>query len=202
MKSSSIVIETIESQALRDNALGDPHNRPLPIYLPPGYEDKEGQFPTAYLLAGFASTGFTFLNQLPWEEDIRSRLDRLIQSGDCKPMIVVMPDCFTRYGGSQYLDSPATGLYQSYLLEIVDYVDTHFHTFADRNYRAILGKSSGGYGALMTAMGNIWNGCRPQWGQIFRKMLCKGIAWTARSSPTDGCGSDPIQPLHGLPKGK
>jgi len=99
MTASRIVIENFESQALRENALGDPNIRPLPIYLPPDYDDKS-RYPTVYLLAGYASSGLTFLNYLPWEEDIRSRLDRLIESGQCKPMIVVMPDCFTRYGGS------------------------------------------------------------------------------------------------------
>ncbi|OGO18949.1 MAG: hypothetical protein A2Z14_04850 [Chloroflexi bacterium RBG_16_48_8] len=152
MNTSRIVINTIESLTLKDNALKDPYTRPLAIYLPPNYEDGEDRFPTSYLLAGFTGTGLTFLNHQAWEEDIRSRLDRLIYTGECKPMIVVMPDCFTRYGGSQYLDSPATGHYQSYLLEIVEYVDRHFRTLADRDHRVILGKSSGGYGALMNAM--------------------------------------------------
>ncbi len=152
MKPSRIVIENIESQALQNNALGDPHSRPLPIYLPPNYEDGNDRYPTSFLLAGFPSSGLTFLNHIPWEEHIQSRLDRLIQSGECKPMIVVMPDCFTRYGGSQYLDSPALGLYQSYLLEIVDFIDRTFRTVPDRDHRVILGKSSGGYGALMMAI--------------------------------------------------
>ena len=151
MTASRIVIENFESHALRQNALGDPYIRPLPIYLPPDYDEK-AWYPTVYLLAGYASSGLTFLNYLPWEEDIRSRLDRLIKSGQCKPMIVVMPDCFTRFGGSQYLDSPATGNYQSYLLEIVEYVDHQFRSLPDRDHRAIVGKSSGGYGAFMMAL--------------------------------------------------
>jgi enterochelin esterase-like enzyme len=152
MEASRIVIENFESHMLRDNYLGDPHIRPLSIYLPPDYDTGKDRYPSTYLLSGFASSGLTFLNYLPWEEDIRSRLDRLIQTGQCKPMIVVMPDCFTRYGGSQYLDSAATGPYQSYLLEIVDYVDEKYRTLPDRDHRAILGKSSGGYGAFMMVL--------------------------------------------------
>jgi enterochelin esterase-like enzyme len=152
MESSVIQIDYFESQALRNNPLRDPHIRPVVIYLPPGYEEGDERYPTTYLLASYASSGLTFLNYLPWEEDIRSRLDRLIRFGHYKPMIVVMPDCFTRFGGSQYLDSIAVGSYQSYLLEIVEYIDENYRSMPNREYRAILGKSSGGYGAIMMAM--------------------------------------------------
>ena len=30
--------EEFDSEALKGNPLGDPHQRPVPIYLPPGYE--------------------------------------------------------------------------------------------------------------------------------------------------------------------
>jgi len=68
-------------------------------------------------------------------------------------MILVFPDCFTKLGGSQYLDSPAVGAYRSYLLgEILPYVDNKFRTKRDRRYRGVMGKSSGGYGAITIAM--------------------------------------------------
>ena len=152
MTESKIVIEKFDSKTLKNNPLGDPSTRPLPIYLPPGYTEGEKRFPVAYLLAGYAGSGLNFFNRVAWDENIQERLDRLIQSEKCKPMLVVMPDCFTRYGGSQYLDSTATGNYQSYLLEIVDYIDTKFLTIPERDFRIIMGKSSGGYGALMAAM--------------------------------------------------
>jgi enterochelin esterase family protein len=68
-------------------------------------------------------------------------------------MIVVMPDCFTRFGGSQYINSTATGRYEDYLVsEIVPFVDRRFRTRAESEGRALMGKSSGGYGALVQAM--------------------------------------------------
>ncbi len=79
-------------------------------------------------------------------------MDRLIETGQCRPMMLVMPDGFTRYGGSQYIDSDGTGRYQQYLLEIVRRVDGRFRTRAGRTFRAIAGKSSGGFGALTAAM--------------------------------------------------
>ena len=67
--------------------------------------------------------------------------------------IVVMPDCFTRYGGSQYLNSSATGRYEDHLVrELVPSGRPHVRTMADPGARAVVGKSSGGYGALVLAM--------------------------------------------------
>ena len=68
-------------------------------------------------------------------------------------MIAVLPDCFTRYGGSQFLNPLATGDYEDYLIrEIVPFVDDNFRTIKNKNSRAVMGKSSGGYGALIMAM--------------------------------------------------
>jgi len=152
MSSSQIIRPIYESSSLQNNALGDPVSRSIQIYLPPGYDANNNHYPVAYLLAGFVGTGISFMNYSPWEENIQQRLDRLISSSVCKPMMVVMPDCFTRYGGSQYLNSPSTGNYLSYLLEIVTYIDENFRSIPDRDHRAIMGKSSGGYGAFMTAI--------------------------------------------------
>lgn len=68
-------------------------------------------------------------------------------------MILIFPDCFTRYGGSQYLDSPAIGAYRAHLLqEILPLVDRKYRTKSARRYRGVMGKSSGGYGAITLAM--------------------------------------------------
>jgi len=68
-------------------------------------------------------------------------------------MIVVMPDCLTRFGGSQYVNSAATGRYADHLLdELVPWVDATWRTHADRDHRGVAGKSSGGFGALTLGM--------------------------------------------------
>ena len=154
MERGRVVIETIDSRVLQGNAMGDPTRRQLPIYLPPGYDsDAARRYPSAYVLAGFTGRGLTLLNDVWGDEPLPQRLDRLIASGRMQPMIVAMPDCVTRLGGSQYINSSATGRYEDYLIdEIVPFVDTCFRTRAERTQRAILGKSSGGYGALIQAM--------------------------------------------------
>jgi enterochelin esterase family protein len=93
------------------------------------------------------------LNDDAFTPNLAERMDKLISSGQVRPMIVVMPDCFTRYGGSQYLKSSATGNYEDYVSsELVDFVDANFRTVPDRQHRAVMGKSSGGYGALVMGM--------------------------------------------------
>jgi len=64
-----------------------------------------------------------------------------------------MPDCFTRFGGSQYMDSAATGRYETHIVgELVPWADERYRTLAKREHRAVAGKSSGGYGALHLGM--------------------------------------------------
>lgn len=143
-----------ESKILSGNPLGDPHVRKMPVYLPPGYERDTGQrYPVVFLLTGFTGRGSMMLNESAFAPNIKERLDILIGSGRIRPMIAVLPDCFTRYGGSQYIDSPATGNYESHLTkELVPLVDSEFRTVPERSSRAVAGKSSGGYGALVLSM--------------------------------------------------
>lgn len=150
-----VVLLTIESRILRGNRPGDPHVRDLPVYLPPGYDDSSERYPVLLALTGFMGTGRMLLNVSAWGETLPQRLDRLHRDGDIGSMIVAMPDCFTRYGGSQYLDSSATGRYAAHLVdEIVPLLDARLRTLAAARHRGIFGKSSGGYGALVHAMSN------------------------------------------------
>src|SRR5262249_49341509 len=105
-----------------------------------------------YCLAGFTGSARTWLNFQAWVPRIDQRMDALAAQG-VPEMIFVFPDCFTRYGGSQYLDSTATGRYRPYLVnEIIPAIDLKYRTWSDRRYRGVMGKSSGGYGAITIAM--------------------------------------------------
>lgn len=153
MSPSQIRIERFESRVLQGNFLGDPASRRVAIYLPPGYDDNESRYPVVFILVGYTGRGIFLLNESPWDENIKERLDRLISSGEIAPMIVIMPDCFTRYGGSQYINSTGTGRYQDHIVEeLVPWADGRFRTIPGRKYRAIVGKSSGGFGSLIMGM--------------------------------------------------
>jgi enterochelin esterase family protein len=142
-----------ESRVLENNSLGDKHVRDDYVYLPPGYEAGAERFPVVYCLTGFTGRGKMFLNDSAFAPNLAERMDALIGAGKIRPMIAVMPDCFTHYGGSQYINSSATGRYEDYLTdELIAFVDENFRTIADKNARAVMGKSSGGYGAIVCGL--------------------------------------------------
>src|SRR5712691_3968968 len=144
----------LESAALRGNALGDPHVRPLWVYLPPTYEaEPERRFPSVYLIQGHTGQLDMWRNRSAFRPTVTELVDRLFAEEGCPPALVVFVDAWTSYGGSQFLDSPAVGDYHTYLCdEIVPFVDGSYRTLADAAHRGIAGKSSGGYGAMVTPM--------------------------------------------------
>jgi S-formylglutathione hydrolase FrmB len=143
-----------DSQLLRGNPLGDPHQRPLYVYVPPGYDDEpERRYPSVYIIQGLTGQVDMWRNRSAFRRNFPETADALFASGDAPPCIVVWVDAWTSYGGAQFLDSPGTGRYHSYLCdEIVPWVDEHYRTLAAAEHRGISGKSSGGYGAMVTPM--------------------------------------------------
>ncbi len=149
----SIVRLRYESELLKGNPLGDPYIRDLFVYLPPGYSRSAERYPTVYCLTGFTGRGGMLLNDNAFTPNLAERMDKLIREQTIRPMIAVMPNCFTWFGGSQYINSTATGKYEDYLSqEIVQTVDSSFRTIDDRDARAVMGKSSGGYGSLIMGL--------------------------------------------------
>lgn len=144
----------IDSVALRGNPLGDPHERPLWVYLPPGYDDEpERRYPSVYLIQGLTGQLDMWRNRAPFRRNLPELADALFAAGEAPPTIVVWVDAWTSLGGSQFLDSPGTGNYHSYLCdEVVPWVDAGYRTLAAAEHRGIAGKSSGGYGAMVTPM--------------------------------------------------
>jgi hypothetical protein len=146
--------QVISSDVLRENPLGDPHERPLWVYLPPGYDDEpDRRYPSIYLLQGYLGRIEMWWNRLPFQRPFVEMVDQLVASGEAPPVIIVYIDTWTTYGSSQFLDSPGTGRYHTYFCdEIVPWVDARYRTLPDRAHRGICGKSSGGFGAMVTPM--------------------------------------------------
>ena len=144
----------ITSELLRGNPLGDPDERPLWVYLPPGYDDDpERRYPSVYVIQGYTGHLAMWRNRSPYRQPFPETADAVFASGQAPPVIVVYVDAWTRYGGSQFVDSPGTGRYHSYLCdEVVPWVDQHYRTLPAAAHRAITGKSSGGFGAMITPM--------------------------------------------------
>ena len=153
----TVVVLEHDSAILADNPLGDPHVRKVAVWLPPHYDRRARgpgrRFPVLYDLVGFTGSGMAHLNWKPFSENLAERAARLVHEGRMGPAILVFPDCFTRLGGNQYVNSSAIGRYADYLTrEIIPFVDREFRTLASRDHRGCFGKSSGGYGAIIHGM--------------------------------------------------
>jgi S-formylglutathione hydrolase FrmB len=136
---------SFESEALRGNPLGDAHVRPLHVYVP---EDDSRRYPSVYVIQGMTGIADAWFNVEPWSASYPDRISALAPDA-----VVVLVDAWTALGGSQFVDSAATGRYHTYLCdELVPFVDATFPTIADAAHRGIQGKSSGGYGAMITPL--------------------------------------------------
>ena len=179
--------ETIfDSDVLRGNPLGDPHQRPLWVYLPPGYDDDpDRRYPSVYQIQGLTGQLDMWRNRPAFRLNFPELADQMFASGDAPPCIVVWVDCWTSLGGSQFLDSPATGKYLTYLCdEVVTWVDENYRTLPEREHRGIAGKSSGGYGAMVVPMlrSDLWGGLATHAGDaLFETCYLPGFRETVRS---------------------
>lgn len=139
------VKETFTSEALRGNPLEDPHVRPLHVYVP---EDTSRRYPSVYVIQGMTGMADAWFNTEPWSPSYPDRISKLAPDA-----VVVLVDAFTAVGGSQFLDSPAIGKYHTYLCEeLVPHVDANYPTAPEAAHRGIQGKSSGGYGSMITPL--------------------------------------------------
>ncbi|MBV8118383.1 MAG: enterochelin esterase [Alphaproteobacteria bacterium] len=141
---------TIQSRALETNLLGDPTARTVDVYVPAGHQERG--LPLLVDLVGFTGSGLSHTNWAGFRENLPERLDRLIGEGRMAPVVVAFPDCFTRLGGNQYINSAAMGAWEDFLLlEMLPAIERRFNC-GGTGRRGVFGKSSGGYGAITHAL--------------------------------------------------
>lgn len=148
---------SVDSKILGQNRLGDPATRRVSVYTPHDHDGAD--LPLLVDLVGFTSGGPAHTNWKNFGENVPERLDRLIHEGTMPPVVVAFPDCFTRLGGNQYIDSAAMGPWATYLTtEMLNAVESRFGCGGPEK-RACFGKSSGGYGAIIHAMmhADVWS---------------------------------------------
>ena len=151
----------VESEALSNNLVGDPSSRTVAIYLPENYETSGDEYPLFLCLAGFTGSGLGQIGWKAFQETLPQRIERLIFEGKMGPGIFAFPDCFTSLGGNQYINSSALGNWSDFLCdELIPNLEANYRLKKNRKNRAVFGKSSGGYGALIQAMtrADIWSG--------------------------------------------
>ena len=139
-------LDWLESPSLAGNPLGDPTRRPIYLYRPPGCRPG---LPAVYFLHGFTGSAQSWVGFQPFGLTVPERLDALVAGGTVPPAVGVFVDGWTALGGSQWTNSPAVGRYGDYLArDVVGFVERALGTTSAAAARAVVGKSSGGYGAL------------------------------------------------------
>ncbi len=148
----------VEARALRGNLLGDPSRRCVRVYVPPGSEGST-RFPLLVYLASFTNSGLKMTSWKAFGENFPQRVERLVEAGKMGPVVVAFPDCFTSLGGNQYINSAVMGRWEDFLLdELLPHLISEFPVESSPRSRAVLGFSSGGYGALVQGLrrGEQW----------------------------------------------
>jgi enterochelin esterase-like enzyme len=140
----------LDCPLLAANLLGDPTQREVHVYLPPGHDGRG--LPLLVDFVGYTAGGPAHTNWKNFGESVPERLDRLIGDGAMSPMVVAFPDCFTRLGGNQYINSLVLGPWMDALCDhMVPTIEALFSCGGSER-RGVFGKSSGGYGALAHAL--------------------------------------------------
>jgi hypothetical protein len=193
----------IESKALEGNPLGDPSVRPLRIYLPPGYDDAERRYPSIYVIQGLTGQLDMWRNRAPFRKNFPELADDLFAGGDAPAAILVYADCWTSLGGSQFLDSPGTGQYHTYLCdEVVPWVDQRYRTLPASEHRGSPGSPPAAtgdghamlrpdvFGGLATHAGDaLFEACYlPEMPQTARLYVTSTTAPTSASGRTSARG--------------
>jgi len=122
----------IESDALKDNYLGDPYEREVLVYAP----EETDNLPLFIELAG-----------INWSGNTHNRFDQIMTNLLGKKKInavVVNPNFRTKYHLNQYINSPAVGNYEDFIIkELIPQLKEKYNL----DKVALFGKSSGGFGA-------------------------------------------------------
>jgi enterochelin esterase-like enzyme len=115
---------------------------PYLAHLPAGYDSNpNARYPVLYMLHG---RGGSYRS---WQDlGLLTIADRLVESGEIQPFIIIMPEGENAYWVNHAKGGPRWGDYIG--SDLVRETDRHFRTLADRDYRAVGGLSMGGCGAL------------------------------------------------------
>lgn len=137
-----------ESRSLGGNPLNDPTEREIVLFKPD--KIREGS-PLLIGLTGFGGGARSFLNYSPLSPNFTEIVDKLRKSGKLRSAVIAIPDCYTSFGGNQYLNSDAVGAYEDFIVkEIVPRFRKEFGT----GRTGVFGKSSGGFGAYTLSVRN------------------------------------------------
>ncbi len=139
----------VHGASLEGNLEGDAVDRDVFVFLPPGYrKDKHRRYPVVYALHGYSIGAEQWTHEIHVPQTIEGAF-----ALGAQPMIVVLPDSKTVWGGSMYSSSVTTGDFERFIArDLVAWIDAHYRTIPSRLSRGLVGHSMGGYGATRIGM--------------------------------------------------
>lgn len=136
----------VQSASLKNNPLKDSPVRFNPVLVP---KSGNGPHPVVLVLGGFTGNAPFYFNSKFNENNAVQILDNAFNDGQAPEAVYVFVDALTSWGGSQFINSAATGNYEDYICdELVPLIKKHYSVSLKSSEWCITGGSSGGYGAL------------------------------------------------------
>ena len=136
-----------EVQSLSYDSESIDKERKAVVYLPPGYDTSTGDYPVLYLLHGAGGDERNWIDR----QLAHIILDNLIADGSLEPLIVVMPDGFTREmepgvrrGGPPDYKIDMEEFAADFIGDLIPEIESRYRASSDRADRAIAGLSMGG----------------------------------------------------------
>ena len=147
---SQIIARELRSENIAHNKTAIDPTRKMLVYLPAGYESSTQRYPVIYFLPNPFEESYRFDFD---HRDAQGLFDQAIAAGVIEKFILVAVDMNTPLGSSWYVNSPAIGNWEDFVIqELVPYIDANFKTLPNRNSRSITGIFIGAYGAIRFGM--------------------------------------------------
>ena len=149
LHAAQLEVLEVPGNTLRDNPLGDPPGRRVAIFVP-NDSKPDAPLPLVVYLPGWGGSSEDAISQGAgaWFGAV---VDRMAERN--QPVRIAVVDGRSRYGGSQFLNSTATGRYADFVAdEIVSAVNARHPSPKSGLSTILAGHSSGGYGALWLTM--------------------------------------------------
>ncbi|MHA3771284.1 alpha/beta hydrolase-fold protein [Verrucomicrobiota bacterium sgz303538] len=150
LRAAKLEVHSVPGVTLQENPLGDPPARRLAVFTPDGIA-AASPLPIVIYLPGWGGSSEGAIAE--GNSGMFGKVvDQLTSQGI--PLRLAVVDGRSRYGGSQFLNSSATGNYADYVSrEILPELKTRYAVPKDSTHSCIIaGHSSGAYGALMLAV--------------------------------------------------
>jgi enterochelin esterase-like enzyme len=138
--------QVIETRKINSEILKMERN--YAIYLPPGYDETDRNYPVLYLLHGSGDdhTGWVQFG------NVQHIADKTIGEGKAAPMIIVMPDANTKVRGYFNVPDGSFPFEDFFFKELIPFIEKNYRVRSERRYRAVSGLSMGGGGTIYYTM--------------------------------------------------